>query len=76
MADVRAASADRNFALAEREIQSYRATAGVTPEMIRLSIGIEYADDIIGDIDQALDAANLAPRDSESPSPRVKAVTS
>ncbi|MGA3076075.1 MAG: TlpA disulfide reductase family protein [Bryobacteraceae bacterium] len=34
VADVRAASADRNFALAEREIQSYRATAGVTPEMI------------------------------------------
>jgi len=32
--DVRAASAARNFALAEREIQSYRATAGVTPEML------------------------------------------
>jgi thiol-disulfide isomerase/thioredoxin len=34
VADVRAASAQRNFALAEREIQSYRATAGVTPEML------------------------------------------
>jgi len=33
-ADVRAASASRNFALAEREIQSYRATVGVTPEML------------------------------------------
>jgi O-acetylhomoserine (thiol)-lyase len=32
--------------------------AGVTPEMIRLSIGIEHIDDIIGDLDQALDAAD------------------
>jgi O-acetylhomoserine (thiol)-lyase len=31
--------------------------AGVRPEMIRLSIGIEHVDDIIGDLDQALDAA-------------------
>lgn len=31
--------------------------AGVTPEMIRLSIGIEHADDIIADLDQALVAA-------------------
>ena len=30
--------------------------AGVTPEMMRLSIGIEHVDDIIGDLDQALDA--------------------
>jgi len=29
--------------------------AGVRPEMIRLSIGIEHADDIIADLDQALD---------------------
>jgi len=34
VADVRAASAVRNFALAEREIQSYRSTMGVTPEML------------------------------------------
>jgi len=32
-------------------------TAGVRPETIRLSIGIEHADDIIDDLDQALDAA-------------------
>jgi O-acetylhomoserine (thiol)-lyase len=32
--------------------------AGVTPEMIRLSIGIEHADDIIDDLDQALRAAS------------------
>jgi O-acetylhomoserine (thiol)-lyase len=31
--------------------------AGVTPEMIRLSIGIEHVDDIIADLDQALDRA-------------------
>jgi O-acetylhomoserine (thiol)-lyase len=30
--------------------------AGVTPEMIRLCVGIEHVDDIIGDLDQALDA--------------------
>ena len=31
--------------------------AGVRPEMMRLSVGIEHVDDIIGDLDQALDAA-------------------
>jgi O-acetylhomoserine (thiol)-lyase len=31
--------------------------AGVLPEMIRLSIGIEHIDDILEDLDQALDAA-------------------
>jgi O-acetylhomoserine (thiol)-lyase len=31
--------------------------AGVAPETIRLSIGIEHADDIIADLDQALNAA-------------------
>jgi hypothetical protein len=30
--------------------------AGVTPEMIRLSVGIEHLDDIIADLEQALDA--------------------
>ena len=32
--------------------------AGVRPEMIRLSVGIEHADDIIADLDQALRAAD------------------
>ncbi len=32
--------------------------AGVTPEAIRLSIGIEHVDDIIEDLDRALDAAH------------------
>jgi O-acetylhomoserine (thiol)-lyase len=34
--------------------------AGVLPEMIRVSIGIEHIDDILEDLDQALDSA--APR--------------
>lgn len=33
------------------------ASAGVSEEMVRLSIGIEHIDDIIADIDQALKAA-------------------
>jgi O-acetylhomoserine (thiol)-lyase len=37
--------------------------AGVSPETIRLSIGIEHSDDIIADLDQALEAA----ADCESP---------
>ncbi len=32
-------------------------TAGVTPDMIRLCVGIEHIDDIIADLDQALAAA-------------------
>jgi O-acetylhomoserine (thiol)-lyase len=35
-------------------------SAGVLPEMIRLSIGIEHIDDIIEDLDQALAAAAFA----------------
>jgi O-acetylhomoserine (thiol)-lyase len=31
-------------------------SAGVTPEMIRLSVGIEHVDDIVADLDQALTA--------------------
>src|SRR5437660_89792 len=33
-----------------------QARAGVTPETMRLSVGIEHADDIIADLDQALNA--------------------
>jgi O-acetylhomoserine (thiol)-lyase len=39
--------------LSEAELKS----AGVTPDMIRLCIGIEDIEDIIADLDQALDAA-------------------
>jgi len=31
--------------------------AGVTPDMVRLSVGIEHVDDIVADLSQALDAA-------------------
>jgi O-acetylhomoserine (thiol)-lyase len=31
--------------------------AGVQPETIRLSVGIEHIDDIVADLDQALEAA-------------------
>lgn len=34
-----------------------QAKAGVTPEMIRLSVGIEHIDDILEDLGQALDRA-------------------
>jgi O-acetylhomoserine (thiol)-lyase len=34
-----------------------QSKAGVLPEMIRLSVGIEHCDDIAGDLDQALAAA-------------------
>ncbi|HAS3052514.1 TPA: hypothetical protein I6Y83_005491, partial [Vibrio parahaemolyticus] len=30
--------------------------AGVSPEMIRLSVGIEHIDDILADLEQALNA--------------------
>ncbi|SKF62915.1 O-acetylhomoserine/O-acetylserine sulfhydrylase [Mycobacteroides abscessus subsp. abscessus] len=36
--------------LTEEELQA----AGVPPEMIRLSIGIEHVDDLIADLEQAL----------------------
>ncbi len=39
--------------LSEAELES----AGVTPDMIRLCIGIEHIDDILADLDQALAAA-------------------
>ena len=32
--------------------------AGVNPETLRISVGIEHIDDIIGDLDQALDAGS------------------
>jgi O-acetylhomoserine (thiol)-lyase len=34
-----------------------QAKAGVRPETIRLSVGLEHIDDILSDLDQALDAA-------------------
>ena len=34
-----------------------QAEGGITPELIRLSVGIEHIDDILSDLDQALSAA-------------------
>ena len=39
-----------------------QAGAGVSPEMIRLSVGIEHIDDILADLDQALAAATESVR--------------
>ena len=50
-----------------------QAKAGVRPEMIRLSIGIEHIDDIIEDLDQALDAAQVrALQTQPAPPPRLR----
>jgi len=46
-----ASTTHRQMSAAEQQL------AGVRPEMIRLSIGIEHSDDIIADLDQALRAA-------------------
>ena len=37
--------------------EAEQATAGVTPDLIRLCVGIEHEDDILADLDQALEAA-------------------
>lgn len=38
--------------------ESQLRAAGVTPEMVRISVGLEHIDDILWDIDQALAAAS------------------
>jgi O-acetylhomoserine (thiol)-lyase len=38
-----------------------QATTGVTPELVRLSVGIEDIRDILADLDQALEAATGQP---------------
>jgi len=37
--------------------EEQQAGGGITPELIRLSIGIEHIDDIFADLDQALSVA-------------------
>ena len=39
-----------------------RAKMGVTEQMIRLSVGIENADDLIADLDHALEAVRAPSR--------------
>jgi O-acetylhomoserine (thiol)-lyase len=36
------------------------AAAGVSQDMVRLSVGIEHIDDIIGDLDQAIAKTRVA----------------
>lgn len=38
--------------------EEQRLSVGITPGLIRISVGLEYIDDILNDIEQALDAAN------------------
>ena len=40
--------------------EAEQAAAGVTPDLIRISVGIEHVDDIVADLDQALAAAGGA----------------
>ena len=35
--------------------EEQRLEVGITPGLIRISVGLEYADDILNDITQALD---------------------
>jgi O-acetylhomoserine (thiol)-lyase len=37
--------------------ESEQAAAGITPDLVRLSVGIEDVEDIIWDLEQALAAA-------------------
>ena len=39
----------------QRQVEELR-TAGITPDFVRLSVGIEDIDDILWDLDQALNA--------------------
>ncbi len=40
---------------------SKREALGITDGLVRLSVGIEDADDLLGDLDQALGAVRTAP---------------
>jgi O-acetylhomoserine (thiol)-lyase len=38
--------------------EAEQAAAGVTPDMVRLSVGLEDVDDIVADLDQAIASAS------------------
>jgi cystathionine beta-lyase/cystathionine gamma-synthase len=40
--------------------EEQRQAAGITYQMIRMSVGLEHADDLIGDLDRALNRAGSA----------------
>jgi len=46
--------------------------AGVLPEAIRISVGIEHIDDIVADLDRALGAVHAGARDSREPATIVE----
>jgi O-acetylhomoserine (thiol)-lyase len=37
--------------------EAQQKEGGITPELVRLSVGLEHIDDILADLDQALKAA-------------------
>ena len=37
--------------------EEQQAAGGITPELVRLSVGLEHSEDILADIDQALAVA-------------------
>ncbi|MEM7355544.1 MAG: PLP-dependent transferase, partial [Acidobacteriota bacterium] len=55
--DVRSLAAHPASTTHRQLTESELEAAGVTPDMIRLCVGIEHIDDILGDLDQALAAA-------------------
>ncbi len=56
--DVRSLAAHPASTTHRQMTEAEQAQAGVTPDLIRLCVGIEHIDDIIEDLDQALAAAN------------------
>ena len=55
--DVRSLAAHPASTTHRQMTEEEQATAGVTPDLIRLCVGIEHIDDILEDLDQALQAA-------------------
>ena len=55
--DVRSLAAHPASTTHRQMTEEEQKTAGVTPDLIRLCVGIEHIDDIIEDLDQALEAS-------------------
>jgi O-acetylhomoserine (thiol)-lyase len=55
--DVRSLAAHPASTTHRQMTEAEQATAGVTADLIRLSVGIEHIDDILADLDQALAAS-------------------
>ena len=49
----------------EQLSEQERLDSGVTPDMIRISVGIEHIDDIIHDFEQSFAASSAAQPDAE-----------